>query len=109
MRTGGNGVMTIWNSTFLDKIRTYWKNKIDKVQIQTGTDTWTDLTIVSKTIVDNKIAVFAKVPDAEFSTVNIRIVDTDGDVAGATPESISKTSEDTFYMTFRFSLTQIED
>lgn len=101
--------MTIWNSTFLNKIRTYWKDKIDKIQIQTGENTWTDLTIVNKTIVDNKIVVFAKVPDAEFSTVNIRIVDTDGDVAGATPESISKTSEDTFYMTFKFSLTQIED
>lgn len=101
--------MTIWNEAFLGKIRTYWKNKIDKVQIQTGTDTWTDLTIVSKTISGNKIEVFARVPDVQFDTVSIRIIDTDGDVAGATPESISKTSEDTFYMTFKFSLTQIED
>ena len=101
--------MTIWNSTFLDKIRTYWKNKIDKVQIQTGENAWTDLTIVNKTIVDNDIVVFTRVPDAEFSTVNIRIVDTDGDVAGATPESISKTSDDVFYMTFRFNLRQIEE
>lgn len=101
--------MTIWNDTFLNKIRTYWKNKIDKVQIQTGTDTWTDLTIVSKTISGNKIEVFARVPDVQFDTVSIRIIDTDGDVAGVTPESISKTSDDVFYMTFKFSLTQIEE
>lgn len=101
--------MTIWNSTFLNKIRTYWKDKIDKIQIQTGENTWTDLTIVNKTIVDNNIVVFTRVPDVEFSAVNIRVLDTDGDVAGTTPESISKTSEDTFYMTFKFSLTQIED
>lgn len=101
--------MTIWNDTFLNKIRTFWKNKIDKVQLQTGENTWTDLTIVSKTISGNKIEVFARVPDVQFDTVSIRIIDTDRDVAGATPESISKTSDDTFYMTFKFNLTQISE
>jgi len=101
--------MTIWNNTFLNKIRTYWKDKINKIQIQTGENTWTDLTIVNKTIVDNNIVVFTRVPDVQFSAVNIRVLDTDGDVAGITPESISKTSDDVFYMTFKFNLTQIED
>lgn len=101
--------MTIWNDTFLNKIRTFWKNKIDKVQLQTGENAWTDLTIVSKTISGNKIEVFARVPDVQFSSVNIRVMDTDGDVAGVTPESISKTSADTFYMTFKFNLTQISE
>jgi len=101
--------VTIWNETFLNKIRTFWKNKIDKVQLQTGENTWTDLTIVSKTITGNKIEVFAQVPDVQFSSVNIRVMDTDGDVAGVTSESISKTSDDVFYMTFKFSLTQIEE
>ena len=101
--------MTIWNDTFLNKIRTFWKGKIDKVQIQTGESTWADLTIVEKTIDGNAIRVFCRVPDVQFDTVSIRIIDTDGDVAGATPESISKTSDDVFYMTFRFSLRQIEE
>ena len=101
--------MTIWNETFLDKIRNYWKGMIDKVQIQTGESTWTDLEIVEKTIEGNAITVFCRVPDVQFSSVNIRVMDTDGDVAGATPESIAKTSNDTFYMTFKFNLTQISE
>ena len=100
--------MTIWNETFLNKIRTYWKGMIDKVQLQTGENTWTDLEIVEKTIEGNSITVFCRVPDVQFTAVNIRVIDTDGDVAGATPESIAKTSNDTFYITFRFSLKQIE-
>lgn len=100
--------MTIWNETFLNKIRTYWKSKIDKIQIQTGESTWTDLTIVEKTIDGNAIRVFCRVPDVQFDTVSIRIIDTDGDVAGATPENIAKTSDDTFYITFVFNLKQIE-
>lgn len=100
--------MTIWNDTFLNKIRTFWKNKIDRVQLQTGENTWTDLEIVEKTIEGNAIAVFCRVPDVQFTAVNIRVIDTDGDVAGATPESIAKTSNDTFYMTFKFSLVQNE-
>ena len=101
--------MTIWNETFLNKIRTFWKGKIDKIQIQTGENTWTDLEILSKTIDGNSIDVLTKVPTATFSSVNLRIVDTDGDVAGITPEAISKTSEDTFYITFKFNLKQIEE
>lgn len=100
--------MTIWNETFLDKIRNYWKGMIDKVQLQTGESTWTDLEIVEKTIEGNAITVFCRVPDVQFTAVNIRVIDTDGDVAGATPESIAKTSNDTFYMTFKFSLVQNE-
>jgi hypothetical protein len=98
--------MTIWNETFLNKIRTYWKGMIDTMQLQTAESTWTDLTIVEKTIEGNAIAVFWRVPDVQFTAVNIRVIDSDGDVAGVTPESIAKTSDDTFYMTFRFNLTQ---
>lgn len=98
--------MTIWNAAFLNKIRTFWKGKIDKIQIQTGENIWTDLTIIDKTIDGNAIRVFCRVPDVEFEAVSIRIIDTDGDVAGATPENIAKTSDETFYLTFRFSLTQ---
>lgn len=101
--------MTIWNETFLNKIRTYWKGMIDKIQLQTGESTWTDLTIVEKTIEGNAITVFCHVPDVQFTAVSIRVIDSDGDVAGATPESIAKTSDDTFYMTFKFGLTQIEN
>ena len=100
--------MTIWNETFLNKIRTYWKGMIDKIQLQTGESTWTDLEIVEKTIEGNAIAVFCRVPDVQFTAVNIRVIDSDGDVAGVTPDSIAKTSDDTFYMTFRFNLTQTE-
>ena len=100
--------MTIWNETFLNKIRNFWKGKIDKIQIQTGADTWTDLTILSKTIDGNAINVLTQVPTATFDSVNLRVIDTDGDVAGITPEAISKTSEDTFYITLKFSLKQIE-
>ena len=100
--------MTIWNETFLNKIRTYWKDMIDKIQLQTGESTWTDLTIVEKTIEGNAITVFCRVPDVQFTAVNIRVIDSDGDVAGVTPESIAKTSDDTFYVTFRFNLTQTE-
>ena len=98
--------MTIWNEIFLDKIRNYWKGMIDKVQIQTGENTWTDLEIVEKAIEGNAIVAFCRVPDVQFTAVNIRVIDSDGDVAGATPESIAKTGEDTFYITFKFSLTQ---
>ena len=101
--------MTIWNETFLNKIRTDWLNKISKIQIQKSDSTWADLTIKNAAISGNSIVIFTKVPNVQFSTVNIRVIDTDGDEAGAIPESISKTSDDTFYMTFKFSLTQIED
>jgi len=101
--------MTIWNDTFLNKIRTFWKDKIDKVQIQTSESTWVDLTVVEKTIDGNAITVFCRVPDVQFTAVNIRVIDADGDVAGVTPESIAKTSDDTFYMTFKFNLTQKGD
>ena len=101
--------MTIWNNDFLGKIRNYWKGKIDKIQIKTGTNTWTDLEILSKTIDGNSIVVLTKVPSATFSSVEIRVIDTDGDVAGATPDAIAKTDEDTFYITFNFSLTQIAE
>lgn len=101
--------MTIWNDTFLNKIRTFWKSKIDKVQLQTGENTWTDLTILSKTIDGNAINVLTQVPTATFDSVNLRVIDSDGDVAGATPESIAKTSNDTFYMTYKFNLTQKGD
>ena len=99
--------MAIWNSTFLNKIRDYWKGKIDKIQLKTGTDTWMDLQIISKTIDGNDIVVFTKVPAVTFDSVEIRVIDTDGDVAGATPDAIAKTDEDTFYITFRFTMTQL--
>lgn len=79
---------------------------IDKIQLQTGESTWTDLEIVEKTIEGNAIAVFCRVPDVQFTAVSIRIIDSDGEIAGGTPENIAKTSDDTFYMTFKFSLTQ---
>ena len=98
--------MTRWNETFLNKLRAYWKGMIDKIQLQTGESTWTDLEIVEKTIEGNAIAVFCRVPDVQFTAVNIRVIDSDGDVAGVTPESISKTDSEGFYLIFRFDLRQ---
>ena len=100
--------MKIWKEAFLNKIRAYWLNKIDKVQILTGENRWTDLEIVSRSVEGNAVVLFTRVPDSEFTALSIRIIDTDGDVAGATPESISKTSADTFYITFKFPIYEAE-
>lgn len=82
--------MAFWTSAFLAKRRAEWLRRINKIQYYAG-GSWRDALITSKTIDGDTLKIVTQTTDNLALTItSVRLLDTDGEVAGQMSESITK-------------------
>lgn len=82
-----------WKEAFLDELRKYVSDKIDKLQYHVG-DKWNDAQIASKSVKGGKAILSAFVAEKGVFTIDgIRLIDSDNNVIAETAESLKKNSD----------------
>ena len=100
--------MAFWKETFLNKIRTDWLRRIQKIQYQSNNGTWYDAAITEKKISGNKIQLKCTTTDDMAMTIKaIRLIDTAGEVAGQLTENITKLATQGVITVWEFPIYEI--
>ena len=82
-----------WKEDFLDELREYVSDKIDKLQYHVG-DKWNDAQLASKSVRDGKAVLSAFVAEKGAFTIDgIRLVDSGNNVIAETAENLVKNSD----------------
>lgn len=96
-----------WKETFLDKIRNNWLRRIAKIQYYAG-GVWYDALITDKTIEGNTLKVVCQTQDSATLTITaVRLIDSDGEVAGQASENIVKNSTQGVISLWEFPLYEL--
>ena len=96
-----------WKEAFMDKIRNYWLRHVVKIQ-DYASGTWYDAMITSKEIEGNTLKVVCQTQDSATLTITaVRIIDSDGEVAGQSSENIVKNSTQGVISLWEFPLYEI--
>lgn len=96
-----------WKETFMDKIRNYWLRHVVKIQYY-ASGTWYDAMITSKEVEGNTLKVVCQTQDSATLTITaVRIIDSDGEVAGQSSENIVKNSTQGVISLWEFPLYEI--
>lgn len=99
--------MAFWTEPFMNKMRNEWLRRIQKVQYQAG-GRWYDAQITDKHIEGDTMYVTTATTDSANLTISaIRILDTSGETAGQTNESIVKASDQGVITLWEFPLYEI--
>lgn len=99
--------MAFWTDNFMNQMRTEWLRRIDKIQYKAGS-TWYDALITEKTIEGNNIKIMCQTQDNLSLTITAaRLLDTSGEVAGSTTESIVKNSTQGVITLWEFPLYEL--
>ena len=99
--------MAFWTTAFMNKMRNEWLRRIYKIQYQAG-GVWRDAQITDKHISGDTMYVTTATTDSENLTITaIRLLDTGGEVAGQTSESIVKNSNQGVITLWEFPLYEI--
>lgn len=96
-----------WKSTFMDSMRAEWLRRIAKVQYYAN-GKWYDAKINEKRIEGNTLYVTTTTTDSEVLTITaIRLIDTGGNIAGETSESLQKADTQGIITLWEFPLYEI--
>ena len=99
--------MAFWTIAFLAKRREEWLRIIDKSQYSTG-GSWRDALITSKTIDGDTLKIVTQTTDNLALTItSVRLLDTDGEVAGQMSESITKLATQGVITLWEFPLYEV--
>lgn len=94
-----------WTETFLSERRAEWLAQIDKVQYCIN-DEWRDGEIEDKSISENKLNIRARLNemDGKIKITAIRILDSNGNVAGEQSENFEITALQGMLSLWEFSI-----
>lgn len=96
-----------WNENFLNKIRNNWLRRVAKIQYYAG-GVWYDAMITSKAIEGNTLKVVCQTQDSATLTITtVRIVDSDGEIAGQISENLIKNSTQGVITLWEFPLYEL--
>lgn len=99
--------MAFWTEDFLTKRRAEWLRRIDKIQYYAGGQ-WYDALITSKSIEGNALKILTQTVDSLALTITrVRVLDTDGAVAGQMNENITKLATQGVITLWEFPLYEI--
>lgn len=99
--------MAFWTSSFLAKRRAEWLRRIEKIQYYAG-GRWYDATITSKSVSDDTLKIVTQTADNLALTItSVRLLDTDGEVAGQLSENISKLATQGVVTLWEFPLYEV--
>ena len=99
--------MAFWTNAFLAKRRAEWLRRIDKIQYYAG-GKWYDATITSKTVEGDTLKIVTQTADSLALTItSVRLLDTDGEVAGQMSENITKLATQGVITLWEFPLYEV--
>lgn len=99
--------MAFWSNDFMAKMRKDWMNHIAKVQYYAG-GKWYDTAITGKTVSGNTICITTQTMDNLALTITaVRLIDSDGQVAGSAPENITKLADQGVITKWEFPLYEV--
>lgn len=99
--------MAFWTNEFLAKRRAEWLRRIDKIQYY-ASGTWREAQITSKTIEGDTLKIVTQTTDSLALTITkVRLLDTDGAVAGERSENITKLASQGVITLWEFPLYEV--
>lgn len=97
-----------WQEDFLATMREEWLRRIVKIQYLAGS-TWYDAVITDKHIDGDTLKITSTTADsANLTITSVRLISTNGKVAGQLSESITKLSTQGVITLWEFPLYEIE-